>query len=149
MPWLAHLFRLMRFSAVGIGVSVLYTGLVVTAVDLLGFRSPSFASAIAFLLALPVSFYAHRLLSFHDAERDGRQLYRFSVIAIASFILAVGGMKLVTEVWKLSYLFGIALTWILIPATNFAINSLWVFPIRANPAADAEDENKPRHEAAQ
>jgi putative flippase GtrA len=133
-------FRLIRFSAVGIAVSILYTGLVVAAIDLLSFRSPSFASAAAFLLVQPVSFYAHRFVSFHDAQRDGRQLYRFSATAITSFTLAVGGMKVVTEVWELSYLFGIALTWLLIPSTNFLVNSLWVFPLRSKPADDAPGE---------
>jgi putative flippase GtrA len=127
--WSAHFFRLLRYSAVGIGVSLLYSGLVVVALGPLNFRSPSAASLVAFLLVLPVSFYAHQVISFHDAGRDGRQPYRFAVIAVTSFVLAVGGMHLVTEVWKLHYLFGIALAWILIPTTNFLINSLWVFPL--------------------
>jgi putative flippase GtrA len=127
--WLAHFYRLLRYGAVGIAVSLLYSGLVIAALDVLGFRSPTVASLVAFPLVLPVSFYAHQLVSFHDAGRDGREPYRFAVIAVASFILAVGGMNLITEVWKLPYLFGIALAWILVPAANFLINSLWVFPV--------------------
>jgi putative flippase GtrA len=119
----------MRYGAVGIGVSLLYSGLVVVAVDFLGFRSPTAASLIAFVVVLPVSFYVHQVISFHDSDRDGRQLYRFAVIVVTSFIFAVGGMKLVTDVWQLHYLFGIALVWFLIPIVNFMINSFWVFPL--------------------
>lgn len=124
-----HLFRLLRYGSVGIAVALLYSGLVVAAMDLLGFRSPTLASCIAFLIVLPVSFYAHRRVSFHDAAPDIRQSQRFALIAITSFIVAVGAMKLVT-VWKLHYTVGIAFAWVVIPITNFAISSIWVFPLR-------------------
>ena len=148
--WLPHILRLFRYGGVGIAVSLLYSGLVVAAVGLLGIHSPTLAGSVAFLLVLPVSLFAHRMVSFHDANPDPRQSYRFSVIAIVSFVFAVGGMKLVTEVWKLHYVFGIIVAWVLVPAANFVINSLWVFPL-AQPATaiKIEDENKPRHEGVQ
>ena len=46
---------------------------------------------------------------------------------IASFVISVGGMFLITEVMWLSYLFGIAWNWISVPAMNFGIYMFWVF----------------------
>lgn len=142
----AQLFRLLRYGGVGIAVSVLYSGIVIAALSVFGMRSPTIASSIGFLVTLPVSFYAHRSVSFHEALPDRRQAYRFALIAVASFIVAVGGMRVVTEVWKLHYVFGILIAWILVPATNFIINSLWVFPLPQS-IIKIEDESRPRHEA--
>lgn len=124
-----HFFRLLRYGGIGIAVSMLYSGLVFAAVEFFGVRSPTLASSIAFILVLPVSFFAHRKLSFHDAARDTRQSYRFAAVAIASFIVAVGGMQVMTETMNLHYAFGIIVAWVLVPVANFAINSLWVFPL--------------------
>jgi putative flippase GtrA len=145
--WLPHFLRLLRYGGIGIGVSLLYSGLVAAAVDVLGIRSATMASTVAFLLALPVSLVAHRMVSFRDANADPRSSYRFAVIAVVSFVCAVGGMKLMTDIWKLHYVFGILVAWALVPAANFIINTLWVFPLPRPASIKTEDENKPRHEA--
>lgn len=126
----SHFFRLLRYGSVGIAVALVYSGLVVAALDLFGFQSPTLASCIAFLIVLPISFYAHRGVSFYDAAPTKRQLRSFAAIAGASFIVAVGAMKLVTDVWKLHYEIGLLISWVVIPITNFAINSIWVFPLK-------------------
>jgi putative flippase GtrA len=139
LNWLAHLFRFLRYGAVAITISLLYSGLVITSIDIFGFQSPTLASVFAFLLILPLSFFSHQRVSFRDSTPDRRQPFRFAVIAGTSFTFAVGGMHLMTEVLKLHYLFGVAAVWILVPATNFLINSIFVFPLsQTNKTAKAK-----------
>lgn len=121
--------RMLRYGAVGVAVSVAYSLAVILAVRELPGHDAAWASAIAFALLLPLAYLGHRHIAFGDAARDPFQPLRFGVSTTSSFVVAVGGMYLVTEVLGRSYLVGIALNWALIPASNFLIYLFWVFPV--------------------
>ena len=119
--------RLLRYGCVGVGVSVFYSLLVVACVIPPLALEPTLASAIAFVVALPVGWFAHRAFSFADRPRDRFQPIRFAAATGSSFAAAVGGMYCITRVAGHSYLLGIAWNWMVIPATNFLLYLLWVF----------------------
>jgi hypothetical protein len=54
--------------------------------------------------------------------RDG-----ISCVGVSGFVISTGGMALVRGPLSDSYLWGFALTWMLIPAFNFVIYFMWVF----------------------
>ena len=123
----SSLRRVGRYGGVGLAVSLFYSLAVLSCVHFWPSISPTLASVIAFIVILPIGFFAHRNISFFDSERDGFQPLRFAVTTAASFVLAVGGMYWITEIASRDFLLGIAWTWLTIPAVNFVVYMLWVF----------------------
>jgi putative flippase GtrA len=121
--------RILRYGAVGIAVSVLYSLFVMLLVDQVGMASATLASALAFAAILPLAYAAHRHVTFSDAAHEPLVSLRFASTSTASFLVAMGGMYLATDVLARSYLLGIALNWVLIPAMNFLIYLVWVFRV--------------------
>lgn len=128
--------RVLRYGVVGLVISILYSFAVVLAVAQFHTRNATEASALAFAVVLPIAYFAHRHVTFFDAERDPFQPVRFAVTTVSTFLIAIGGMYVVTHMLGHSYLVGIALNWALIPAGNFLIYMAWVFRL-GNRKADA------------
>lgn len=116
-----------RYALVGVSVSILYSLSVVALVAGIGVARPTYASVLAFLVVSPISYVMQGRFAFRDAARDPRQPFRFAVMAAFSFAAATAAMYLVTETLAWSYLLGIFINWILIPAVNLFINLVWVF----------------------
>jgi len=121
--------RVLKYGAVGVAVSMLYSLLVMLLVDQVGMASATLASALAFAAIVPVAYAAHRGITFADAAHDPLASWRFAGTTTASFLVATGGMYLATDVLVRSYLLGIALTWVLIPTMNFLVYLVWVFRV--------------------
>ena len=119
--------RVTRYGIVGLAVSLVYSLAVIACVHLWPRLGPTLASAIAFIISLPIAYFAHKNISFFDSQRDAFQPLRFAVTTAASFVLAVGGMYWITEIAGRGFLLGIAWTWLIIPAVNFVVYMLWVF----------------------
>jgi putative flippase GtrA len=127
---LAFFRRVARFGCVGVVVSLFYSLAVIACVQFWPTIGPTLASVIAFIIALPIAYFAHRNVTFFDSQCDAFQPLRFAVTTAASFVLAVGGMYWITEISGHDYLLGIAWNWLTIPAVNFVIYVLWVFRAR-------------------
>lgn len=119
--------RVVRYGIVGVTVATLYSLTILALVPLVRPFSPTVASIVGFFLVLPVGFWLHCRYSFADRAGGEGQTWRFTVTNIASFIVSVGGMYMITEVIRISYLFGIAWNWVAVPAINFGIYMFWVF----------------------
>jgi putative flippase GtrA len=127
-PKLARLLaRVLRYGLVGLVISILYSILVIIAVTWLHVSNATEASALVFVAVQPIAYFAHRSITFFDAPRDPFQPWRFAVTTGSTFLIAIGGMYVVTDMLGRSYLVGIALNWALIPAGNFLIYLVWVF----------------------
>lgn len=118
--------RVMRYGVVGATVSLLYTAMTVALYTERYIVDPVVASAIAFAAVLPISFFAHQRVTYSDRAREKTQWRRFSIIGLSSFVIATGTMKLV-DTFSLPYWIALAMTWVLIPVTNYIINLYWVF----------------------
>ena len=116
-----------RYGGVGLAVSLFYSLAVIACVRFWPTIGPTLASVIAFVIALPFAYFAHRNVTFFDSQCDAFQPLRFAVTTAASFVLAVGGMYWITEIAGRGFLLGIAWTWLIIPAVNFVVYMLWVF----------------------
>jgi len=124
---LAFYRRVARYGCVGVVVSLFYSLAVIACVQFWPTIGPTLASVIAFIVTLPIAYFAHRNISFFDSHRDAFQPLRFAVTTAASFVLAVGGMYWITEIAGRDFLLGIAWNWLVIPAVNFVVYMLWVF----------------------
>ncbi len=123
------LLRVLRYGVIGVGNSIVYSLCVLFLVDELNVHSATLASVLAFAAVLPAAYLAHRRVTFFDAASDSSQLPRFLTSTGAAFLIATGGMYVVTEIYARSYLIGIILNWILIPPINFLIYLFWVFRV--------------------
>lgn len=119
--------RVLRYGAVGLAISLIYSLTVIAAMHVLRPIGPTMASILAFGVVLPFSWLAHGRISFGDRPRDRFQPIRFALSTAASFAIAVGGMYWITAVAGRSYLLGIAWNWLIIPAANFVAYMFWVF----------------------
>jgi putative flippase GtrA len=118
--------RLIRFGLVGITVSILYSALTIVLIGTHWASSAVMASAMAFLATLPISFFAHSRVTYSDVERKEAHWKRFGLIALSSFIIATGAMQIAENLhWP--YWTGLLAGWVLIPVTNYWINTVWVF----------------------
>jgi hypothetical protein len=124
-----------RYGVSGGSVAVVFSLAVVVLVRFAPAVGPVAASMIAFCLVQPIGYVVHRTISYPDARPGGtmdRRL-RFVLTNVAGFVIATGGMAVITGIFHESYLWGIALNWALIPAANFMIYLCWVFNVRSWP----------------
>ena len=119
--------RVLVYGVVGLAVSLFYSLAVIACVLLLEDLNPTLSSVLAFAITLPVAYLAHSKVSFADSRNDRFQPLRFAVSTASSFIAAVGGMYVITEIAGQSYLLGIAWNWLVIPAINLTSYMVWVF----------------------
>ena len=131
----APIRRVVRYGCVGVAISLLYGLAVVACMRMLHPISPTAASIVAFLVVSPLSYLAHRKVSFSDRPYDSFQPLRFAFSTATSFIVAVGGMYWITEIAGQSYLLGIAWNWLIIPTMNFLVYLFWVFRTTRNKGA--------------
>jgi putative flippase GtrA len=124
--------RVLRYGVVGLAISLLYSLAVIACVQLLRPVSPTMASAIAFIITVPLAYLAHRRISFSDRPYDAFQPLRFVLSTVSSFLVAVGGMYWITEIAGHGYLLGIAWNWLIIPMMNFLTYMFWVFRTAQN-----------------
>jgi putative flippase GtrA len=128
----APLRRVVRYGCVGVTISLLYGLAVIAFMRVLHPISPTAASVAAFLVTSPLSYLAHRRVSFSDRPYDSFQPLRFAFSTVTSFVVAVGGMYWITEIVGQSYLLGIAWNWVIIPTMNFLTYMFWVFRTTRN-----------------
>jgi hypothetical protein len=127
--------RILRYGASGCTVAVLFSLAVVALVRLVPAAGPVGATIVAFCLIQPIGYAVHRMISYPDASLEphekAKSQIRFVVTNLGGFVITVGGMALVTDVFHESYLWGIALNWLLIPGMNFVIYLYWVFRVQS------------------
>jgi hypothetical protein len=123
--------RILRYGVAGLSVSVSYTLLVVFLVHEFPTLGPTANAAIAFLIVQPLGLLLHGTITYPETGMARGHLprigVRFIVTNAVGFMISIGGMGLVTLQLHESYLWGIALSWAIIPAINFLIYLFWVF----------------------
>jgi putative flippase GtrA len=125
--------RIVRYGFSGVVVSLAFS------LGIAGFVhigvSPVGASVLAFCAVQPLGYALHKMFTFPDtatmATGARAGMRRFIITNLTSLAIATGGMALVTNVLRASYLWGIALNWILIPCTSFMLYRYWVFEVRS------------------
>ena len=118
--------RVIRYVIVGGGVTLFYTFLTVGLLSGHVVDDPTFASAIASLVTLPISFLVHRAITYADVASERAQWTRFAIIAVSNFALNIGLMKAI-DLLHWPYWIALIIGWVLIPLVNYTINALWVF----------------------
>lgn len=121
--------RFARFAGVGAVSAVCYVALVAVCVEAAGL-GPKVASAVAYVLALPISYFGHRRLTFRSTTRISSEVPKFLAVNAANAAMAIGGMWWAVDRAGHDYWVGSLLAAILVPTTTFITFQLWVFARR-------------------
>lgn len=116
--------RALRFGITGVGATGVHLAVAVAMVNLVD-PSPMLANATAFVVATVFSYLANTLWSF-AAPLCGRNLLRYATVVGVGFCVAIGVSGL-AEMAGLSYLIGIALVAVALPALSFVMHNFWTY----------------------
>lgn len=118
--------RFLRYCAVGGLGTLIHFGTTLILVERFGI-DPVPATIAGFVGALVVSFLLNRGWVFASTVAAAPGLARYTAVSVLGFLLNVAIMVVVTRVLVLDYRIGLALVVLIVPATNFALNSRWTF----------------------
>ena len=133
--------ELVLFGLVGISATAVHY--IVAVLGFMHFGVPVwFANIIAFVIALPVSYFGHAFLTF-SAKRYGRISHVTRTSALRFFLLAFAGFSInETSVIAMTYYFevpprlGILVTLVFVAGLLFLLSKLWAY--RGDASAQAE-----------
>lgn len=117
--------QLAKFGLVGATATLIYAAVFSGAVEIFSIP-PVIAVFIGFSLAVLVSFYGHRHLTFRAQGQPG-QFSKFVVVALTSLFANVLITYLVVNVFSLWYGYAIAASVVLVPGMTFLLSKIWVF----------------------
>jgi putative flippase GtrA len=116
--------RLIRFAAVGGSTSAAY---VLIVAGLVGLVYEPAAAALAYLVLLPVNFYAHRRATFQSRQPTRPELVQYLAMHGVTLVACTVAMWLVTGGLGGIHWVGSAVIVVLTPVMNFAMMHLWVY----------------------
>lgn len=128
-------------------MTVGYLVLVIAFVELFGLP-PAIAGPVAFLLCLPLAYWGQSSFVFRARSDHRRQALRFGVTMLCGFVLLTAAP--IVGAWlnlpyQINILFGVAF----VPAVNYMIFYLWVFPVpRAMPVSSGSGPDAMRRSIA-
>nr|WP_281414877.1 GtrA family protein [Rhizobium sp. BK538] len=118
--------RVARFAAVGAANTLMYFLLANALVYIVGL-SGDVAAYAAYTMILPVSFVAHRRVTFRSNGDRTTELVRFFLLQAMSLSI-IAAVNYVVAGYPSSFAWiGFALISLLIPLANFIVMQFWVF----------------------
>jgi putative flippase GtrA len=118
--------RLVRYAVAGGFSALTHLGVLAFLVEAMSVR-PVVASAIGFLVSILVSYTLQRCWVFDSPTPMWVSLPRFLAVIAVGFALNAAVMFAGTEVFDLHYLWPQALVFLLVPLSNYSLNTLWTF----------------------
>jgi putative flippase GtrA len=123
---IATLWQLIRYGVIGGAASATYAVVAFVLIGHGGWR-PAFASAGAYVVAIPVSYLGQKYFTFRSRQRSWHELGRFLVVQLFNLLLAAVIMHVACETFKLDRLWGIVAVVAVIPIATYAMLALAVF----------------------
>ena len=116
--------RAFRFALTGLLVTAMHA---IAAIVLIKYVqiAPPLANGLAFAFATVISCLINTAWSF-EGQLRGRTLWRFSLVSILGFMLAMLVASIV-ESFASSYLFGIGAVALVVPAFTFVLHNFWTY----------------------
>jgi len=126
---LRNFLRIVRFAITGGIASGVYAIIAIVAVDMMGMSGLG-ASALAYLVAIPVSFIGQKFWTFRASGTLRRELPGFLAVQAVNLVAAAVIMALLVDVLKLDRIVGVGAVVIAIPAMTYLLLSRKVFKER-------------------
>ena len=116
----------MRFGAVGAAATLMHF-LALASLLSLGWLGPVLANAVAYVLALGVSFIGHHFWTFRSTAALGPSFARFFGASGAAFLVSTMLLELLIHVVKAADTVAAFLSAASIPVITYAASRFWVF----------------------
>ena len=115
-----------RYAIVGIIGTFIHLSILAFLVENLH-HSPIISSTIGFLVTVVVSYLLNYNWTFRSKGKHIVVLARYTTVSLIGLCLNTGIMYLVVDIFSLWYGIGQTISIILIPISNFFLNSKWSF----------------------
>jgi putative flippase GtrA len=118
--------RMLRYLIAGGSLTLLYMALVTIQVEILEI-APVIATSIAFLLMEILYYLINRLWVYKSSLGHLSSILRYFVVIVIGLSINSGIMAITVDVLRISYVWGLVATTLILPLTNFLMNFYWAF----------------------
>lgn len=123
---MSNIEQVARFIVVGLVTALVYCGLLVFIVEVVGL-GPVLASGICYVLTVALNYLLHYHWTFTATAGHAVVVNRYVVMLFGGFVLNSGVMYIGVNLMEWNYLLVQAGAIGLIATWNFILSSLWVF----------------------
>lgn len=118
--------KLLGFVTFGGLAGLTYAVILVISVDIL--RIPTFISSmIAFALAIPVSYFGNRWVTYRSKNVLASEAIRFIIVQGINLVLTSGIVHFMVKWFALPTYIGVIVAFVAAPAISFILFELWVY----------------------
>jgi len=118
--------KILAFLLVGGLAAAVYAAALILLVDGLGL--PLFAgSALAFAIAIPVSYFGHRLVTYRSRNVVAPEAARFIVVQVANLVITSAIVHFAGTRFGLSTQAGVLVAFVAAPIVSFVMFEVWVY----------------------
>ena len=118
--------KFIRYGVVGALGTIIHLVLLLLLVEVFSLH-PVISSSIAFIVVIIISYYLNYTWTFRAKKNHVAALSRYITVCLIGFGINAGIMFIVVDVLRLWYFFGQMISIIVIPVSNFILNSRWAF----------------------
>ena len=118
--------KFIRYGIVGAIGTITHITLLLVLVEVFLFN-PIVGSSIAFIAVVVISYCLNYSWTFKAKNNHLTALTRYIAVCLIGFGLNAGIMFVVVDIFQLWYLLGQIVSIVVIPISNFILNSRWAF----------------------
>lgn len=124
--------QLLKYGITGLFGSVLYFVVMVALVEAGGVQ-PTLSSFLAFLTTVASCYFINSYWTFNIQDISWNRFFKYTLVSLVGLLLTTSITYTGAHVLDIWYLYTQIAVVIVVPISNYLLNSLWVF---AAPAAD-------------
>ncbi|TFI55834.1 GtrA family protein [Mastigocladus laminosus UU774] len=118
--------KFIRYAIVGVLGTSLHTGVLVLLVEVFS-TPPLLSTSAGFIASFIASYLLNYKWTFRSKGKHINTLIRYSAVSLSGFILNLTIMFLIVDIFSLWYMIGQIISIIVVPVSNFILNSRWAF----------------------
>lgn len=88
---------------------------------------PTAASILSYILIFTITFFINHHWVFASNEKIKKTIIRFGLVSLLGLTITTLIMFITVTIFNFQYLYGILLVLIIVPLSNFLLNSCWAF----------------------
>jgi putative flippase GtrA len=123
--------KVLGFLACGALAGATYASAFVVISDQFG-MPPFFASVLAYMIAIPVSYFGNRWVTYRSRNMMAAEALRFMVVQVSNLFLTSAIAHLLSELVGFSpRATGVVVAFLVAPLVSFVLFEIWVYRARA------------------
>jgi len=118
--------RIIRYCVLGVLGSLIYLGVIMTLVEILGFQ-PTLGSIVGFLCVILIVYLPNHCWVFESTRAHHSSFPRFVIVSGIGLLGSTVAMYGAVNIIGLNYMWGVLGATAVVPPVNFILNSYWTF----------------------